>query len=103
MFTTITWDQGQEMARHHDITVASSCKVYFCDPHSPWQRPTNENTNGLVREYYPKGTVFNDRITDEEVKAVQDQLNRRPRKVLDYATPAERLAEIITTDIKSKN
>ena len=103
VFTTITWDQGQEMARHHDITVASSCKVYFCDPHSPWQRPTNENTNGLVREYYPKGTVFNDRITDEEVKAVQDQLNRRPRKVLDYATPAERLAEIITTDIKSKN
>lgn len=103
VFDTITWDQGQEMARHRTITVASDCRVFFCDPHSPWQRPTNENTNGLAREYYPKGTKFDDSITSEEVRAVQDQLNRRPRRVLGYATPAEKLAEIVAADVESRN
>jgi IS30 family transposase len=95
LFSTLTWDQGQEMAEHPSITVATDCQVYFCDPHSPWQRPTNENTNGLVRDYYPKGTLFDESITDEEIQAMQDQLNRRPRKVLGFATPAEVLADLL--------
>lgn len=96
VFSTLTWDQGQEMAEHAKITVATDCQVFFCDPHSPWQRPTNENTNGFVRDYFPKGTRFDDTVTDEEVRLMQDQLNRRPRKVLGYATSAEVLADIIT-------
>lgn len=99
VFRTLTWDQGQEMAEHVRITTATDCRVYFCDPHSPWQRPPNENTNGLVRDYYPKGTPFDASITDDEIQAMQDQLNRRPRKVLGFATPTEILTDIITTDV----
>lgn len=89
---TVTWDQGVEMAHHADFTVATDVQVYFCDPHSPWQRPTNENTNGLVRQYFPKSTDFS-QVTDEEITQVQDRLNDRPRKVLGWATPREKLAE----------
>jgi IS30 family transposase len=89
-FATITWDQGVEMAGHTAFTVATGCPVYFADPHSPWQRPTNENSNGLIRDYYPKNTDFS-LVPDTDITAMQDQLNRRPRKVLDYATPAETL------------
>jgi IS30 family transposase len=89
-FATITWDQGVEMAGHTQFTIATGCPVYFADPHSPWQRPTNENSNGLIRDYYPKGTDFTT-VPDTDIIAMQDQLNRRPRKVLDYATPAETL------------
>jgi IS30 family transposase len=99
LFETLTWDQGQEMAEHARITVATDCGVYFCDPHSPWQRPTNENTNGLVRDYFPKGTRFDESVSDDDVQAMQDQLNRRPRKVLEYATPAEVLAGIVLADV----
>lgn len=99
LFTTLTWDQGHEMAKHAAITVATDCRVFFCDPHSPWQRPTNENTNGLVRDYYPKGTRFDESVTDEDVQAMQDQLNRRPRAVLGYATPAEVLAEVLVENV----
>lgn len=99
LFATLTWDQGQEMAKHAAITVATDCQVFFCDPHSPWQRPTNENTNGLVRDYFPKGTRFDESVTDEQVQAMQDQLNRRPRAVLGYATPAEVLAEVLNEAI----
>jgi IS30 family transposase len=86
-FASITWDQGVEMAGHTRFTVATGCPVYFADPHSPWQRPTNENSNGLIRDYYPKDTDFS-LVSDADITAMQDQLNRRPRKVLDYATPA---------------
>ena len=94
VYSTITWDQGAEMADHAAFTLATDIKVYFADPHSPWQRPTNENTNGLIREYFPKGTDFNN-VTDAQVQAVQDQLNRRPREVLNGQTPTEILDTII--------
>ena len=94
VYSTITWDQGAEMADHAAFTLATDIKVYFADPHSPWQRPTNENTNGLIREYFPKGTDFNS-VTDAQVQAVQDQLNRRPREVLNGQTPTEILDTII--------
>jgi len=92
---TLTWDQGVEMATHLDFTLATDCPVYFCDPHSPWQRGTNENTNGLIRDFFPKGTDFAT-VTDEQVRRVQDLLNTRPRKTLAFDTPAARLAELLT-------
>ena len=95
LFDTITWDQGGEMAGHALFTIATGCKVYFADPHSPWQRPTNENTNGLIREFFPKGTDFT-QVTDAQVADAQHLLNTRPRKVLAYATPTETLNELIT-------
>ena len=91
---SITWDQGSDMARHADFTAATDIPVYFADPHSPWQRPTNENTNRLIREYLPKGTSFTD-VTDTQVQAIQDRLNRRPRIVLNGQTPTEKLNDII--------
>ena len=94
VYSTITWDQGAEMADHAAPALATDIKVCFADPHSPWQRPTNENTNGLIREYFPKGTDFNN-VTDAQVRAVQDQLNRRPREVLNGQTPTEILDTII--------
>lgn len=92
---TITWDQGQEMAKHAAFTVATGCRVFFCDPHAPWQRGSNENLNGLIRDFYPKGTNFND-ITNEQLPNMQDLLNDRPRKTLGYYTPREKLDELIT-------
>ncbi|MCQ9389959.1 IS30 family transposase [Brevibacterium sp. 50QC2O2] len=92
---TITWDQGQEMAQHADFTVATGCRLFFCDPHSPWQRGSNENLNGLIRDFYPKGTNFN-RVTDQEVLQMQDLLNDRPRRTLEFRTPRERLDELIS-------
>jgi len=94
LFTTLTWDQGVEMAGHASFTIATGCPVYFADPHSPWQRPTNENGNGLIRDYYPKGTDFT-QIPDTDITAMQDQLNTRPRKILKYATPAETLDQLL--------
>lgn len=93
---SITWDQGTEMAQHSRFTVATGCPVFFCDPHSPWQRPTNENLNGQLRWEYPKGTDFN-HVSDDELRTVQDMLNARPRVILDGATPSETLDELITT------
>lgn len=84
---SITWDQGSEMAAHAQFTVTSGCPVFFCDPHSPWQRPSNENTNGLIRDFYPKGTNFND-ITDADLAETQRLLNIRPRRVHGYRSPA---------------
>ena len=94
VYSTITRDQGAQMADHAAPALATGTKVYFADPHSPRRRPTNENTNGLIREYFPKGTDFNS-VTDAQVQAVQDQLNRRPREVLNGQTPTEILDTII--------
>lgn len=91
---TLTWDQGSEMARAADFELATGFRVYLCDPHSPWQRPTNENTNGLIREFFPKGTRF-DRVTDEEVAEAVWLLNNRPRKVLGWKFPAEVMQEVL--------
>ena len=88
MKKSLTYDRGSEMAEHKTFTKNTKIKVYFAHPYSPWQRPTNENSNGLIREYFPKGTDFN-LVTKEELKWVQNELNERPRKVLDMCTPKE--------------
>ena len=88
MKLTMTYDQGREMAKHEIITKRTGVKVYFADPRSPWQRGTNENTNGLIRQYFPKGTDFN-KVSNYRIKKVQDLLNSRPRKVLNWLTPYE--------------
>lgn len=94
LVTTLTWDQGVEMAGHAKFGVATGTQVYFADPHSPWQPPTNENSNGLIRDFFPKGTDFT-QISDEQVAEAQRLLNTRPRKALAYATPAETLNQLL--------
>jgi IS30 family transposase len=93
---TITWDQGSEMGRHLDFTIETGVPIYFCDPHSPWQRGSNENTNGLLRQYMPKGTDLSVH-TPEDLEAIAKSLNNRPRKTLGYLKPSEKLAELLAT------
>ena len=96
MKLTMTYDQGREMAQHKLFTKITGMKVYFAHPRSPWERGTNENTNGLIRQYFPKGTDFN-KISPREVKRAQNQLNGRPRKTLEFKTPYEVFEELINS------
>lgn len=91
---SMTYDRGLEMAEHKILTEETGVKVYFADPNSPWQRGTNENTNGLIRQYFPKGTDFT-KVTIEEIKYAQHQLNNRPRKVLDWETPFKEFKKLV--------
>lgn len=91
---TLTWDQGREMSHHMQFKIDTGVDVFFCDPHSPWQRGSNENTNGLLRQYFPKGTDLS-KYTPKQIRAAADSLNGRPRMTLDWRTPAEALAEFV--------
>jgi IS30 family transposase len=97
LMRSLTWDRGMELAAHHAFTVATNVRVYFCDPQCPWQRGSNENTNGLLRQYLPEGTDLT-RYTQRQLDAIAKQLNTRPRLTLGYHTPADKLADIVASN-----
>ena len=94
LYKSLTWDRGTEMADHKRFTLATDIKVYFCDPQNPWQRGSNENTNGLLRQYFPKGIDLS-AYSQAKLNAVARKLNERPRKTLNYETPAERFSQSV--------
>ena len=95
MVKTLTYDRGSEMSEHKLFSEETKIRVFFADPYSPWQRGTNENTNGLIRQYFPKGTDFRE-VSVSEIKEAERRLNSRPRKTLGYYTPSERFFELTT-------
>ena len=96
LYKSLTWDRGKEMADHQRFSLDTNVKVYFCDPQSPWQRGSNENTNGLLRQYFPKGMDLSN-VNQNRLNAVARRLNERPRKTLDYRTPAERFSQCVAS------
>ena len=96
LYKSLTWDRGKEMADHKRFTLATDVKVYFCDPQNPWQRGSNENTNGLLRQYFPKGMDLS-AVSQAQLNAVARRLNERPRKTLNYETPAERFGQYVAS------
>ena len=94
LWQSLTWDQGKEMAQHAQFSIDTGVQVYFCDPKSPWQRGSNDNTNGLLRQYFPKGTDMS-LLTQEDLDQAAHSLNNRPRQTLDWMSPSEKLAEVL--------
>jgi IS30 family transposase len=96
LYKSLTWDRGKEVADHQRFTLATDVKVYFCDPQSPWQRGSNENTNGLLRQYFPKGMDLSN-VHQNRLNAVARRLNERPRETLQFRTPAERFGQCVAS------